>query len=134
MFPIPGTSPSRLARFAEPTNGWTTIDLDQTQGIGSRITLWDVLRLDGADCENVIERKLIYPGFLSWEGYQKFALEMGGQSPRYLTFGRGMYPLTALSNTLIPYSLLEGNTGQFLFSGRTIGCGGLDLASEGGDR
>ena len=35
---------------------------------------------------------------------QKFALELGGQSPKYLTFGGAMYPLTALQNTLIPYS------------------------------
>ena len=124
---------SRLAQLAEPEGGWSQIDLDKDKRWRS-MERWDVLRLDGSDCENVIERKLIYPGFLSWEGYQKFALEMGGQSPRYLTFGRGMYPLTALSNTLIPYSLLEGYIGQFLFSGRTIGCGGLDLASEGGDR
>jgi hypothetical protein len=124
---------SRLAQLAEPEGGWSQIDLDKDKRWRS-LERWDVLRLDGADCENVVERKLIFPGFLSWDGYQKFALEMGGQSPRYLTFGRGMYPLGALSNTLIPYSLLEGNTGQYLFSGRTVGCAGLDLASEGGDR
>jgi hypothetical protein len=124
---------SKLAQLAEPVNGWSTINLDLDKEWRSA-ELWSVLRLDGIDCENVAERALIFPGFLTWEGYQKFALELGGQSPKYLTFGRGMYPLTALQNTLIPYSLLEAVIGNFIFEGRTIGCGGIDLAFEGGDR
>jgi hypothetical protein len=125
---------SKLAQLAEPANGWTTIDLDKDKEWISSEGGWHVLRLDGADCENVIERKLVFPGFLTWEGYQKFALELGGQSPKYLTFGRGMYPLSALQSTMIPYSLLEAVVGQFIFSGRTIGVAGIDLAFEGGDR
>ena len=124
---------SKLAQLAEPVTGWSTINLDTDKRWRSS-EHWDVLRLDGIDCENVEERKLIFPGFLTWEGYQKFALELGGQSPKYLTFGRGMYPLTALQNTLIPYSLLEAVIGTFIFEGRTTGCGGIDLAFEGGDR
>ena len=124
---------SKLAQLAEPVNGWTTINLD-TDKHWTSAERWEVLRLDGSDCENVAERKLIFPGFLTWEGFQKFALELGGQSPKYLTFGRGMYPLSALQNTLIPYSLLESVIGQFIFEGRVIGIGGVDLAFEGGDR
>jgi hypothetical protein len=124
---------SRLAQLAEPEGGWTQIDLDKDKRWRSS-ERWEVLRLDGADCENVLERRLVYPGFLTIEGYEKFANEMGGQSPRYLTFGRGMYPLNELTNSLIPYSLLEAVIGQFLFTGRTIGCAGIDLAFEGGDR
>jgi hypothetical protein len=124
---------SKLAQLAEPPSGWTAINLDSDKSWTSS-ERWEVLRLDGADCENVLERKLIFPGFLTWEGYQKFALELGGQSPKYLTFGRGMYPLSALQNTLIPYSLLEAVIGQFIFEGRTVGCAGIDLAFEGGDR
>jgi hypothetical protein len=124
---------SKLAQLAEPSNGWTTVDLDKDKQWTSS-ERWEVLRLDGADCENVVERKLLYPGFLTFDGFQKFALELGGHSPKYLTFGRGMYPLTALQNTLIPYSLLEAVIGQFIFEGRTIGAGGIDLAFEGGDR
>jgi hypothetical protein len=124
---------SKLAQLAEPPNGWTTIDLDKDKEWIST-ERWHVLRLDGADCENVIQKKLVYPGFLTWDGYQKFALEMGGQSPNYLTFGRGMYPLSALQDTLIPYSLLEAVIGTFIFSGRTMGIAGIDLAFEGGDR
>src|SRR4029077_15643611 len=124
---------SKLAQLAEPPNGWTTVNLDTDKSWYSS-ERWNVLRLDGVDCENVIERKLIFPGFLTWDGFQKFALELGGQSPRYLTFGRAMYPLSALQNTLIPYSLLESVIGQYLFTGRTIGTAGIDLAFEGGDR
>jgi hypothetical protein len=124
---------SKLAQLAEPINGWTQVNLDtDKQWIsGER---WSVLRLDGADAENVLERKLVFPGFLTWEGYEKYSLELGGQSPRYLTFGRGMYPLQDLQNTLIPYSLLESVIGQYIYSGRTVGAAGIDLAFEGGDR
>lgn len=124
---------SRLAQLAEPVQGWTSLNMD-TDREWTSAERWSVLRLDGADCENVIERKVRFPGFLTWDGYQKFALEMGGQSPKYLTFGRAMYPLSALQNTLIPYSLLEQTIGQYIFSGRTVGISGVDLAAEGGDR
>lgn len=124
---------SKLAQLAEPPSGWTQIDLDKDkEWISSEH--WSVLRLDGADSENVQERRLVYPGFLTWDGYQLYALELGGQSPKYLTFGRGMYPLEALQHTLIPYSLLEAVIGQYIFDGRTLGAAGIDLAFEGGDR
>jgi hypothetical protein len=124
---------SKLAQLAEPPNGWSAIDLDaDKEWISSE--RWSVLRLDGADSENVVEKQLIFPGFLTWEGYQHYALELGGQSPKYLTFGRGMYPLSALQDVIIPYSLLEAVIGQFIFEGRTIGSAGIDLASDGGDR
>ena len=124
---------SRLAQLAEPLTGWTTLSMD-TDTEWQSAERWQVLRLDGATSENVVERTLVFPGFLTWEGYQKYALELGGQSPRYLTFGRAMYPLAALQNTIIPYSLLEAVIGQFIFDQRTIGCSGIDLAAEGGDR
>lgn len=124
---------SKLAQLAEPTTGWTTLNMDSDKEWLSA-ERWQVMRLDGIDCENVQGRELIFPGFLTWEGYQKFALELGGHSPKYLTFGRGMYPLAALQNTLIPYSLLETTVGQFIFDQRAIGCSGIDLAFEGGDR
>jgi hypothetical protein len=124
---------SKLAQLAEPVTGWTTLDMDRDNEWVSA-ERWQVLRLDGAVSENVTERKLVFGGFLTWEGYQKYALELGGQSPRYLTFGRAMYPLAALQNTVIPYSLLEAVIGQFIFDQRTIGIAGIDLAAEGGDR
>ena len=124
---------SKLAQLAEPPNGWSQINLDTDKEWRST-ERWSVLRLDGADSENVVERRLVFPGFLTWEGYQTYALKLGGQSGEYLYFGRGMYPLQALQNTLIPYSLLENVIGQFIFSGRTVGSGGVDLAFEGGDR
>jgi hypothetical protein len=124
---------SKLAQLAEPVNGWTTLNMDtDKEWVSSE--RWNVLRLDGIECENVAQRELIFPGFLTWDGYQKFALELGGQSPKYLTFGRAMYPLSALQNTLIPYSLLEVVIGQYIFDQRTVGCSGIDLAFEGGDR
>jgi hypothetical protein len=124
---------SKLAQLAEPPSGWTQINLDTDKEWVSA-ERWSVLRLDGADSENVTERRLVYPGFLTYDGFQKFALELNGQSPRYLTFGRGMYPLSALQSTLIPYALLEAVIGQYIFDGRTVGCAGIDLAFEGGDR
>jgi hypothetical protein len=123
---------SKLAQLAEPPQGWTGIDLDKDKQWTSQ-ERWQVLRLDGADAENVTSRQLVFPGFLTWEGYDKFAQEFGGRSPKYLTFGRGMYPLDELQSTIIPYSLLESVIGQFIFEGRVIGCAGIDLAFEGGD-
>jgi hypothetical protein len=124
---------SKLAQLAEPVHGWTTLNMDTDKEWVSA-ERWNVMRLDGIECENVMQRALVYPGFLTWDGYQTYALELGGQSPKYLTFGRAMYPLAALQNTLIPYSLLETVIGQYIFDQRTVGCAGIDLAFEGGDR
>lgn len=124
---------SKLSTLAEPSKGWVQLDLNTDKSWRS-LENWDVIRLDGYDSENVQERRLVYGGFLTWEGYTRFATEMGGNSPRYLTFARGSYPLTELQNVLIPYSLLEGAIGTFIFSGRTIGCAAVDLAFEGDDR
>jgi len=102
---------SKLAQLAEPVTGWTTLNMDtDTEWVSAE--RWQVLRLDGATTENVAERKLVFPGFLTFDGFQKYALELGGQSPKYLTFGRAMYPLAALQNTIIPYSLLEAVIGR----------------------
>ena len=124
---------SRLAQLAEPEKGWTQLDLSKDKEWVST-ERYHVIRLDGADCPNVLEKRVRYPGFLTWEGYQKFALELGGNSPRYMTFGRGAYPLSEMANVLIPYSLLEGSIGTFIFSGRTISAASCDLAFEGDDR
>jgi hypothetical protein len=123
---------SPLAIQAAPEKGWIRLNAETDHEWISREG-WKVVRLDGADCENVVQKKLVFPGLLTFEGYENLRLKAGGNSAEYWSFGRGVYPTDTSANTVIPLSFLDDLFGQLIFSGRAIPCGGVDLAFEGSD-
>jgi len=124
---------SQLAEHAEPVQGWTSIDLDVDQEWESK-DRWRVVRIDAAQhCENVINRRLIFPGLMSWEGFENLRLKGDGMSQEYYCFGRGMYYRAGTIRSLIPLSLLDGARGNFIFTRTVTNAAGVDLAFEGGD-
>jgi hypothetical protein len=123
---------SPLAGQAQPDIGWTRVQLDRDKEWVSR-ERWKVIRIDGADLENVKERREIYPGFMTWGGYENLRLKAGGNTPEYFTMARGMYPLEGTANTVIPLSFLDQITGILMFTGRVVPCAALDVAFEGDD-
>lgn len=133
---IAATNPKdRNSRFgvrSEPGEGWSTVDIENSKSWTSRMGGY-VLRLDGADCENVKQRKIVFPGLLSWEGYQRY-LSMGDQSPQYYTMARGWYPVQGIQVNVVPAEYLERARGVFTFYGKTTYCAAVDLAFEGGDK
>lgn len=125
---------SQLADHAEPVQGWPTIDLDVDQQWISK-DRWEVLRIDAAQhCENVINRRLIFPGLMSWEGFENLRLKGDGNSQEYFCFGRGMYFRAGTVRSIIPLSLLDAARGNFVFTRSATNAGSCDLAFEGGDR
>jgi hypothetical protein len=124
---------SELARQAEPVFGWTRLDPDVHHEWTSR-TGWHVVRLDGALSENVVQQREVYPNLLTWEGFENFRREGGGEggsSVSYWTFARGVYPLAGQADNLIPLSYLDSSRADLVFESPVVGVAGVDLAFEG---
>lgn len=123
---------SHLAELAEPDRGWTAIDLDTDQQWTSK-ERWTVVRVDAALTENVVSRKVIFPGLMTFEGFENLRLKNDGNSPEYYCFGRGMYWRQGGIRSLIPLSILDAARGNFVFTRSSTNAGSADLAFEGGD-
>ena len=123
---------SPMAAMAQPEQGWNRVKVDIDKEWYSR-DRWKVLRIDGADLENVEQRRTIYHGFMTYAGYEDYRLKAGGNTPEYHTMARGMYPLEGVANTVIPIAFLDELVGTLLFAGQVTACGSLDVAFEGDD-
>lgn len=117
---------------AEPPFGWESFDVDQHFRWKS-VRGWDVLRLDGEKCENVITGKIIYPGLQTRAGLSAIAINAGGlQSPGYYTMGRGAYPPQGIELAVIPPGMLSKMRGEFIWLDAPVHVAACDLALEGG--
>lgn len=117
----------------EPPNGWQMFDPDEHYEWKSRRG-WFVVRLDAAKCENVLQRKLIFPGLQTYEGFEMLIRNSGGvDSPGYWSMGRGCFPPMGTVLSVIPAGLLIGLTAEILWYERPTPVGGVDLALEGID-
>jgi hypothetical protein len=129
----PSDPASKVAQRAEPIFGWENLDEDKHFRWKS-VRGWDVLRLDGERCENVVQKRVIYAGLQTVEGLEKIAINAGGrQAPGYRTMGRGLYPLIGLEATVIAPGMLGKARGEFVWYNDPLSVGACDLALEGGD-
>lgn len=117
---------SPFAQRAEPINGWRDFDIDTSLSWESKMG-WHVERLDGAQCENVIAKKVIFPGLIDYDGYMEREIEGGAD---YYTFARGAYPTQAIAYNIVPPYLLDNATGTFTWSKTPVPIGTLDPAFE----
>jgi hypothetical protein len=123
---------SWCAQLAEPKGGWGRLDPDKDIEWISREG-WHVVRLDASESENVKQRRLVFPGFQSFEGYESLRLEGGGNSVNYWIFGRGMFPMAGAADNLIPMAYLDNARADLVFDSDVIPIAGNDLAFEGDD-
>lgn len=127
----PKSRQSRFAQMAEPRDGWSSVDIDVHEE-WEAASGWHVTRLDGAKCENVQQRKIVFPGLMTYEGYMNL-LKKGVDNAEYYTMGRGWFPEENAQAVIITESLFSAAKGIVTFSGPTISSGSVDLAFEGGD-
>lgn len=123
---------SKVAQIAEPEGGWEANDMDVLKEWVSKEN-WPVTRIDAVDIENVKERKMIYHGLQTYEGFRELELTNGGNSPEYFTFGRGWYSPNGANDTIVSSELFLLGKGEFVFTGKTTRYAGVDTALEGGD-
>lgn len=71
---------SEFGKRCEPVGGWLRVDCEEDFEWTSRED-WHILRLDAARCENVTNRKIVFPGFQTYEGFM--AYEARGKTAEY---------------------------------------------------
>ncbi len=117
----------------EPPKGWAQFDPDvDVDWISTRG--WRVVRLDAARCENVVQKKIIYPGLQTLQGFETLIRNAGGlDSPGYWSMARGCFPPTGIPMSIIPAGLLVNIKAEIIWYERPTPCGAVDLALLGGD-
>jgi hypothetical protein len=118
----------------EPPAGWSMFDPDvEFEWVSTRG--WKVVRLDAARCENVLQRKLVFPGLQTYEGFQMVIRNSGGMdSPGYWSMCRGCFPPTGVPMSIIPSGLLADVKAEILWYDHPTPVGAVDLAFNGSDK
>ena len=124
----------QVAMRAEPPGGWDEgFDPDKDEMWTSKRG-WFVVRLDAAKSENVLQKKKIYEGLQTLEGFEKIIQNAGGlDTPGYWTMCRGCFPRSGAIYTILSALAVSKMKGEFIFVEEPTECGGVDLALEGGD-
>lgn len=128
----PNDQNNEVGKRAKPVFGWENFDVDSHYKWKSERG-WEVLRLDGEKCENVLQGKVIFPGMQTQSGLETTARNSGGrQSAGYMTMGRGAYPPQGVELTIIPPGMIPKCRGEFIWLDDPRPVGSIDLALEGG--
>lgn len=122
----------RIVELAEPEGGWEAEQVDTLYKWVSAKG-YPVLRLDGKKCENVIQRKAIFEGLITYEAFLDF-LKSGENSGPYWAKGRGFPPLRDNAWTLIPPAWVNSQRGEPIYVGVVKNLGAEDTALGGGDK
>ena len=116
----------------EPLEGWGHFDLEESTTWESRRG-WTVVRLDGMKCENVLEKRIRFPGMQTATGIERIIQNAGGiNTPGYYTFARGAFPVAGADLVIIPQHMVSEAQAEFVFTDSTP-CAGVDIALEGDD-
>jgi hypothetical protein len=94
---------------------------------------FNALHLDGARLENVVQKKMIYFGLQTYEGYMRLISESGEQSATASTMARGWFPEKGMTTNAIPQNIIERSKGTYKFVGVVEFAFSCDLALEGKD-
>lgn len=114
-----------VVQMAQPPGGWEESKIDELKDWNANG--WKVIRLDGADFENVKYSKTIFPGFLTREAYDAY-MHDGQPTPNWYIFGRGWPPPGRAKETVVPSTWFDNAKGEPLYIGSTVGILGGDLA------
>jgi hypothetical protein len=122
---------SDFGKLCEPKRGWGSIDCEEDFEWISR-DRWNVLRLDAAKCENVKERRVVFPGLQTYDGFMDY--ESRGRTGEYYTMARGWFPHEGVSMAIITPAMMDNAVGMVRFIGPVVPLAAFDLALEGNDQ
>ena len=114
-----------IVQLAEPPCGWCE-EVTETMWEWQGKEGFYVLRLDGAKFENVIERKEIFPGWLTYEGYTSNLANGVEPTADFYIFGRGVPPPGQKSKVVVPTEWFDTAIGEPIFTGPVKPIGGAD--------
>lgn len=129
----PTNQNDEVGKRAEPLFGWQDFDPDKHYRWKSKRG-WEVLRLDGEQSENVKAGKIIFPGLQTKAGLDRIASNAGGrESAGYYSMGRGAYPPSGVSLSIIAPGMISKMRGDYVWYESPKPIGACDIALEGGD-
>lgn len=97
----PDSTSRPVVVMAEPEQGWVPDDMETLYEWDSKRG-WHVIRLDAAKLENVVQRKEVYRGFQTYEGFMRIMKESGDHGEKYYWACRGFPPVKGSSSSVIP--------------------------------
>ena len=119
---------SAFGQRCEPVDGWGSIDCEDDFEWESREG-YHVLRLDAARCENVIEKRIVYAGLQTYQGFMGY---MGrGRTAEAMTMARGWFPEEGQAMGIITPAMMDNAIGTVRFIGPVVPLAAFDLALEG---
>ena len=122
---------SDFGQRCEPKDGWGSIDAEEDFEWESKEG-YHVLRLDAARCENVVEKKIIYPGLQTYQGFMGYMAR--GRTAEAMTMARGWFPEEGQAMSIITPSMMNNAMGMLRFVGPVVPLAAFDLALEGNDQ
>jgi hypothetical protein len=114
----------------EPDGGWFPIG---TKTEWKSKMGFNVLHLNAANSENVVQKKVVFYGFQTYEGFMRLRSEEGEQSSSYFTMGLGWFPEKGMTTSAIPQNIIDRSKGYYKFSGVAEYCASLDPSLGGND-
>lgn len=121
-----------VVNLAEPQDGWTLEDMDILYDYEAK-SGWKVCRMDAARSENVIQKKVVFAGLQTYEGFISYLKAGGDSSSNYFTFARGWPPMKSSVNTIIPPTWPNEARGEAVFIDTPVSYASVDLAFMGKD-
>ena len=122
---------SAFGQRCEPVNGWGSIDCEDDFEWESREG-YTVLRLDAARCENVIEKRIVYAGLQTYQGFMGYISR--GRTAEAMTMARGWFPEEGMAMGIITPAMMDNAIGTVRFIGPVVPLAAFDLALEGNDQ
>lgn len=123
---------SEFGGCAKPkTGGWDSITRADDRWESE--SGWSVVSLDAMKHENVVQRRQVFPGFVSWSGVQARLLACHGnwEDPEMYTYVYGKFPPLGLASSVIKQNWLTASEGEWIFDSQTKGVFGGDPAFVG---
>ena len=112
--------------IAKPVGGIEMIDEDKDIEWESERG-WKVYRLDGMRSPNVIARKEMCAGVMTWDAMKK-KISSGENSMDYWVYGRGMWMRRGHFSNIIPMNFLTDNRGELIFPEGAENVASVDVA------
>ena len=122
---------SDFAQRCEPKDGWGSVDCEDDFEWESKEG-YHVLRLDAARCENVIEKRIVYAGLQTYQGYMGYISR--GRTAEAMTMARGWFPEEGMAMGIITPAMMDNALGVVRFIGPVVPLAAFDLALEGNDQ
>jgi hypothetical protein len=122
---------SDFGQRCEPKDGWSSIDCEEDFEWESKEG-FHVLRLDAARCENVVERKIVYQGLQTYQGFMGYMSR--GRTAEAMTMARGWFPEEGQAMSIITPAMMNNAMGMLRFVGPVVPLAAFDLALEGNDQ